>query len=748
MRAAEAGMWGIALDTRRTGAIHAFSWAAYSEGAASRDELRANARDLGIALGGALTGDARITRVLVLTEELESTGPLWFSLLEGLLLSVENSPATVSLVVCPSGPEPDLPTLRKNTEKWLEVKLSGESMRVWQRAGTVDFGVSLTAAGVSDPEIATTVPDGSLETFKKRLIECKLNASLCVLNTAEVPGPWLNPEAGAAGVDFQTPLDASTRVGRIPIAGAEADVLRQAGGAALVFASGIPGGINIPGQASPVVVTELISGAETKYPAEQTPVELEPTTAPAMVSGLPVRTWAAPAGLWFSASPLQAGQTRAASVRYGWVNRTGMSMTGALETSVPGRFAITPSGLSFSSADGESVSATGRISGALGGAPSFSVRLVVAAPRGEPIVRDVPVSFSPPLHWAAEMDGPIEAAPTAADLDGDGQPEIYAASAAGDVASFSLNGALRWRWESSASISTPPVVFRHWSGTPLVAVLDDAGWLHCYRSDGVLRFEVDLAAQVRDGHFHAANLHGFPGQELVCTLENGQIRALLSNGQEFWKVDTQSGIVGLAVVPGSEKRDTAVVTLDDSSCIAIAADGARLWKTALPGPAVSSPVVELAGGSRQPDVVVGIKDGAILRISIADGSIGEARPLPNRIVPRRIVPLGQTPSGHGRLLIADGTSLTCLGTDMRVQWTVDVPNDGYPVPVEGKRGTIVLLPTRQGAIWALDDAGTVLWKETRSAGSISNVLTPLPSVGRQAWIYASQDGFLRAIDIP
>ncbi|MBX7260011.1 MAG: hypothetical protein K1Y02_26895, partial [Candidatus Hydrogenedentes bacterium] len=567
-RAIDAGAWGVALDTRPSQSLHTFTWEGYGgENPPSRDSLRSNAKAVGVALGKTLAKDHHVETAFIITDGLAGAGPLWFSLIDGLLRGIGDASLPVHLIVCPSDRAQDLRSIRAETAKILSLKLSPEGLRVWERVGAVDFGLNLATL-----ESPATESEEVRQRRKGALIAGKLNASEFVVNVEAPPVGWKSPDPQVDTLSFETPLDGFVRVGRHSWAGADADVLRNKDGAAAALLSGIPDHASIASQIDPIHVSNLLTGEVSKHPADTSPVELNATDSPTLVASLPIRTWAAPAGLWISAEYPPAGQTRTANINYGWANRTGVAMSGVIEATVPDRFAITPSGLPFSAADGDSVSAIGRITGTFDGAPTLTARLVLAAPQGEPIVHDFALTFPPPLRWSAEMDGPITAAPATADLDGDGLLEVYAASLSGDVASFNAAGELRWRWESPAPVSTSPVVFRHWTGTPHLAVWDDAGLLHCYKPDGIPRFEVPIGAPARNGHLLTANLHGFPGQELVCALDSGQILALLSNGQELWKFAAQNEIIGLTKAAGAEKRDVIVAALGDSTCIAIGPD--------------------------------------------------------------------------------------------------------------------------------------------------------------------------------
>jgi outer membrane protein assembly factor BamB len=756
VRAHEAGAIGIALDTQPASPVHTYLWTGHGEPSPSRESLRAASRSFGRALGESLAqGGADGSTLLVLADTLDEAGPLWFPFFDGLTLGANAGSARIHLLIRVSGDALSLRRLRRVSEEMLRLRLSPEALRVWESSGAIDLGLPLTDFDASPDSVAGVAPSGGAESMRLALVSGQLNADTFVLNTSAIPAGWKSPvseskdgETPATPISFATPLDGYTRAGNLKVVGETADVLRNADGAAAVLLRGFPGRVSIPAQRTPILITDLRTGAVSKHPAESAPVELDPTDTPTLVGGLPVRDWVTPAGLWMHAEYPPVGQDRVAHVAYGWVNRTGVSFNGVIETATPERYTVAPSGLPFTAADGESVSATGRISGALGGAPSFTARLVMAAPQGKPIVRDVPLDFPPALRWSAAMDGPVASAPAVADLDGDGLPEVYAASQSGDVASFGPKGELRWRWESNAPVSVPPLVFRHWSGTSHLAVLDDAGWLRCYKPDGVLRFEEEIGVPVTAVPPCTANLHGFPGQELVYALDGDALVALLSNGQELWKVKADSGITGLTSVRSDGKRDAVVALTESATCMAVNADGTIHWQTTLPEGAVSAPIVIEGNASTMQGVLAGLGNGTILNLAIADGTIQEEWQAPNRIVPRRIALADMTGDGVQELLVSDGTSLSCLVADMRVLWSLSVENDGTPQPIVTPRGTLVLLPTREHEVWAIDASGDVLWKDRRAVGAIASSPLPLALGDPPVCVYVSHDGFVQAIEIP
>lgn len=309
--------------------------------------------------------------------------------------------------------------------------------------------------------------------------------------------------------------------------------------------------------------------------------------------------------------------------------------------------------------------------------------LTVEVPPGL-LASDTHWTVTGPQHsaWRTRVGGRFfEAEPVAADIDGDGRPEIVIGTARNQVCVLLCDGTIRWRRQFGGWIWPSP-------------------------------------------EFTIADVTGDGTVQIVVAPSDRTLWLLDRNGHVVWKREdlpfAGKPAPAVADIDGDGAAEV-IVSVHDAGVWAYRRDGTHLWTAKLPPIRLSRPAIAEIGGDARILVSLGGKQLLTLdrrgkvasRLRFADGAAVE------RLVPAPVV----TDSLHvGRTEIVfaghDGF-LRLLSTDGAVLWERDLgsPIAGTPVvvPPEAGDGSLIICAATRGTIFGIDGEGQVRWQRDLGA---------------------------------
>lgn len=156
----------------------------------------------------------------------------------------------------------------------------------------------------------------------------------------------------------------------------------------------------------------------------------------------------------------------------------------------------------------------------------------------------------------------------AADLDGDGQPEILAASHDRNLYAFSGDGKVLWTFRAEAPIYAACVVPPGENAPPRILIGDDSDRVYGLSAEGALLWQTELAGRVT--HLALAD-----GVVLAATWD-GTVQALSESGEVMWRSHLPGVPTSLDV--GSLAGTCILVGTDAGVAVCMTAEGNIAWE--------------------------------------------------------------------------------------------------------------------------------------------------------------------------
>ena len=205
--------------------------------------------------------------------------------------------------------------------------------------------------------------------------------------------------------------------------------------------------------------------------------------------------------------------------------------------------------------------------------------------------------------WRFEQEGGFSGAPTVADLDGDGRPEVLLSGAKDTVICLDAGGREKFR----AGVGVPA------GGAHVAADLDDDGHpeILCGTADGLRVFtptgedfwSVPLERGV-DSSISVADLNGDGHEEVITGDLSGKLSAVSHDGQVLWQYDLGERI----------RRSAAVADLDGNGSLEIIAAGYDKTLTVLDASGKQLASAALGGATNATPAVVDLRGHGLLSV--------------------------------------------------------------------------------------------------------------------------------------
>jgi len=773
----KAGLRGIVFDLCPKSLVYDYRWDGYDLKVLPPEELQKGAREFGRKTLRAFIGACPNAEILFLLEDLRNAGPLCLYLLEGLIESVgmaDTIPLRLLLPEESSMAKPEqISSFASATQHFLLNHLTAENQQRWNRQGGVALG--LKPLGFQDGK---PVAYHALDEFRVQLAAAKTVSTGYIWLDGREGGWWsMEPQetqrygpllqGGEASIlaapplpekfknyTGRTPLDGLTRVGRFK----GVDIFGGSDGAAAVYWNGLRETITLEDRAMPAPVVLLRSGEQRTIPVENNKAVLDPLKEPFLLKTLPFREWGVPAGMWMEAeSDLTPKQPRA-RLRFGYVNRSELSIQGLLEAWPPPNFSIGTASFALDLPPGGNTSFQRTLQGIFTLGMSLDFRMTLTIPGGSLIENTYSLDVSPPLDWKVPADTAPTGNPAVTDFEGDRILDFVFASARGDIHCVDALGSQKWEQRFSTGFLTDPVAGRALDGTRGVAVGDRNGNIHVFNGQGAMISSLALSAPCSPQALIFSDLMDQPYDVLVAGLNDGKVVFLPGGSMTGWEYSTGGAIKSLGCAPKEEDlfyptvRGNIYVALGKPQNALLCLDmmGKLRWHKEIQAPPGSPPYVVHPPGVYSYQVMLGAADGKIHMwdafSGISQGEINTKSDLPiTGLLLAEVDPAEE----NMELLAVDRTGVYCFSASQKLLWHASAPRArGLAIHLlEGE--SCIVTGTNTGMLYGFGMGGRMRWRDTRAAGALlgSPIVKDTDADRRVECVYVAEDHFVRSLEL-
>lgn len=781
----ETGLAGLALDTQSQSPIHHPRWDGYPLEERGAARVRAGARRFGSQSLRAFIREYPEADILIIADDLEAAGPLWFEYFAGLV-EAPGAAETVRLHVVPrasarrSAPE-DLRRTRGEFQTWLDDRLPPEVARHWRATGGLAHAVAPLGYAGETP-VAYLPPAAAHTQFAAAL----LLSDRFVWVDAPEGGWWPVPEEDAvryahllqdgpaavgavrplhplwARYTFESPLRELTRVGAWPDAPGGIDVLSGARGAAALFWEGLTAPLRVPNRFATVLVTDLAEGTREELFPREGGITVPAGRGPLLIDGLPHGDWTVPAGLWIAAESMPDTGQRGMRLRYGWRNATGQPMAGALGLEVPPRYGAGAALEAFELAPGGAVSQPGQVLGRLLLDEPLALRVTLTLPGDRVLGREMAFPVGPAARWSAALDGSAALGPPTVYTNAAGRTRVLAGSAGGDVRVLEADGTPVWTWRGRSPLAAAPTPMLLTTGRPGVLAVDQRGRARLHEEEtGALVWERSLPGAPEPGGMLADDIFLANFDGALIAPAGGALHCLLPSGAVFWTREIPGRLrlarftparAGGAVPDYAGKTGVGqrifIAQADGDAGALIRMDpmGHLQWRRAVPTAPSTAPLVAPLDEEEDFSVAVGLADGSVRRWHANHGMpMGDWTPPTPAPVAALAAVAWPAVSGLA-LLVAGPAGVWILDGDLETVGHLPVPGalDVSPWRLDGEDLLVVTDTTGRAHAYAMD--GGFRWRAELGAAT-PLVALGLDEAGRSGAVFGTLTGVLRAVDL-
>lgn len=337
--------------------------------------------------------------------------------------------------------------------------------------------------------------------------------------------------------------------------------------------------------------------------------------------------------------------------------------------------------------------------------------------------------------WAVRSD----------DLDGDGAPEVLAASYDKRIYVLSAEGAQVWRYETGGPLYCLGAGDLDGDGRLEVVVGGDDNTVHVLRADGVLLWQQQVGSRVVSVDVASAGADG-QGMVLVGS-QDGQVLALAPDGQVLWQLSGESALSSVLWVDlyGDGALEGLVAHQDGAVSLTTSA-GEVQWTYQAGGHVRELRAYDLDGDGRK-EVIFGCADGW-LHVLTAGGEEAWSH---NLGAPAITVETGDLDGdGRGEVLAGTGGSepgVYLLGWDGGKRWFYQLPKAAWAVrqaDLDGDGQGEILVGGDDGNARILDSYGRLLggYQTGRRVHGLDTVDVGQPGVARMVFRSGNDVGML------
>jgi|GEM_PF-1508583 len=356
-------------------------------------------------------------------------------------------------------------------------------------------------------------------------------------------------------------------------------------------------------------------------------------------------------------------------------------------------------------------------------------------------------------RWTVETGGAVRVPPIAADVNGDGTPDlIVCARYTGVVTVVEGDGSVLWTFRSPQEISgSPAAADLNQDGRDEVIVADRSGVVTCVGREGAPLWQRQLASGVHLSSPVIADLTGDERPEVIVGTSRGEVVCLSGDGEvrrtfrlpvDAWRIWSMiPAPLACGDADGDGQREV-LVPAQAHGLYCLSSSGQVEWTFRAPGRCYAAPVIADLDGNGASEIVVCWEDGTLYCL---DGRTGVET---WRIaVPGTARCAAADLAGDGRLAViaAAGGALVAVDATGGQLWRREKISAGAPLvgDFDGDGAPDVIAPCTDDHLRILDAAGEEKASLDVPNGAAGAVLADCDRDGKPDVTVASLGGTVR-----
>lgn len=712
------GLRGVALDTQPTSLFYDFRWDGYGYENYTPEDLVSGAARLGRRAGRALLRELPDAEVLILADGAVSWGPLWISLVGGLLEAVGPAPGASIHILVKSGVAAASDAVRvagslETARAFLLAQLGSEAGAIWRKRGQFASGF--------DPFQAT-----SRGVYAEQLTAALTSSGrYCWLDgRGWQPGAAPGLPSELAAVPARGRLATFQRVGALLEGDVPSFVFLSDVGASVLFPRGLAEALALDSERDKVRVLNLSTDELRGLDVVDGRVTVGPSRGAVLVEGLPVRRWALPAALWArSDMPAEAGADGGGStfaLEYGFAARQGRAVSGTLDVEMPAGYSIVPSSVALSLTPGEALVADAVVRGSFTAGGVLALQLGLVLPGTAPVMRTFSFAVSPAQRWQYSLDGALSGPPAVADVGGEAGTVLFATTVTGQLVSLNSSGGLRWTRRFDGAFVGSPALGRAAFGQWFVVAADARGRIRALDLRGYPIWEERLDGQALLPGPVCVPLDDTPGDDVCVGMSGGTTAAFSATGTLLWKEPAQSEGPGyLSVLPLGGLAAESIVAVRGGRvpwAVCHGRNGKIRWQKRLGSAPVDVPFLYELGGSTLPEILTPLSNGTVAGWDAVSGDGAGRRAIEVTGAMRGFCVVD--PGGELGFAAAGADSVVGLNSAMELVW--QQPGEArWLSAVADTGGARLLVGRADGTVACLDAGGKTVWVDHHGIGAVA-----------------------------
>ncbi len=760
-----ANLRGIAVNTQSDSFIYDYRWDGYGRDLVP-EMLAADAYHFGTRVLRAFIRECPGGEIMVIARDVESAGPLWFDLAEGMFDApgaAEDIPVRMAVLEPPDIRDRDF---FKRYPAYLTGLLKARRSRNLRQPRR-DAGIIFALEPIHyEGDIPTA--RYPLKEYRPALYAAAVYSTAYILIWSPEGGWWQLPadmaeqyrhlkQGGAARVRFAPPVprtlsayapflykDMGTRIGSIEILGQEAEVLKNSRGASLLFWEDTWDPLRLHARAGIVTAINLMAEERLYFTPKEGHVIIPPLSGPVLLEGIPLNEYALPTALQMHlVSPIKAGIIQS-PVEIGITNPLPVPLQGTLAVLAGSDYALGAASFPLDLPPGQSVSFNRVLRGLsnLGTRPEFEVSLAIT--REAPITRNFVFPVTPEERFAFFCDGMVPGPLAVCPVPESGKPPLLlCCDVRGRLTCYDTGThAIRWNRRVSGSYTRPPLLLKNADGDVRTGMVSLQGRLSLFNLNG--EEKVVLLNKTKHASLPAA---------LTTTEENTSDLLVIADDEQLSLYDIHGNLIHKIKTPGTahylltdpiqpdlfflvtsgenaSPESTVTETskgTNNSLLTAFDSGGRKIWEAPFSAGISCAPVIiaDIAGSS--PGICLGDAKGGITCLNTRDGTVIGRTADEKKNIP--VVQMaGATPAPGGVAWIfclAEDTLKALPAAPDTVQskrpdlWTIKLyrPTSLAALP----HGEGVVVGTADGGVYALNVSGGLLWEDHNSPGAVTGL---------------------------
>lgn len=766
------GLCGIAFDTQSQSAIYDYRWDGYPTDISSQ-KLEQNARDAGKRMMRSFMRACPDGRILLITQQLETAAPLWYSFFEGLIESINGiDNISLNLAVYEGGAPQKLRYYQERKKRLgglLRGTISSEAFSTWEQK----CGISFTLEPI---HYLKDIPSAKypLESYRRALYAASVNGIDYTILEAPEGGWWHIPpdiaaqfnhlhQKGRAKISFAPPVpttldEFSPRIaaatalylGDIDIGDRTASVLQQEQKTLLLAWNGIPTDMQIPFRTGVITITNLFDQQKQFLAGVDNIITIPATPGLLLLENLPANRFALPASMNIRlCEPISAGITRT-PIQVELFNPLASPIEGLVALTAPSRYSFGTPLIKIHNQAGETISVDRTLQGIsfLGTQATFALNINIDA--NPPLTRTFSFPVEPPECFYIKTDGPITG--MLLQPEDKGNRLIIADMRGGIVCINPFTGKEVWKKRFRGTYEKPPLLLQNEKGDSSFALQNCNGTIRIFDASGTEK------SIIYPGKASFTQITAYPGNaksqavNLAAAATDGTVSLYSSSGSllkrfVFEDIAYITGAItlpeSLLVVETNSNKGSTVKLLNPSKDYAV-------WEESLETFPAFPPIIVTPKNAATSLICLLQKNHALTLLNAKNGSAILESESASGLSPNHYCVIQGFSEGAMAVAIADAEEISLYNIKnegLVPAWKQQLA--GITALAALPNGSGVAIGNSEGDLFAYDLQGNLIWEEHRSTASVTGIFFYAYPKGKGAClcVITSRSNGLRGLKI-